>query len=294
MTHSLPEELLKLPHRREVPFAKLTTLGLGGLCHWLFEPGTEEEAQSFVRICHRADIPYRVLGGGSNLVVLSDVHEPVLRLRLASKPERKGNFLWAPASQGHIALSETAADMGLSGLEWACGIPGSLGGAIRMNAGAQGHEWLQVLSRYTLLTPAGERIDKAPEPGEFGYRWSCIRDGRILLSATAQLAEGDSVRIRETMKAHREKRRQSQPLQERSAGCIFKNPSGHHAGRLIEEAGLKGFCVGDAMVSPIHANFLLNLGTATASEFQDLMTHVRERVKEIHGIGLEFEVEIWK
>lgn len=293
MSHHLPDELLKLPHRRDVSFARMTTLGLGGLCHWLFEPTTEDEAQSFVRTCHREGLFYRVLGGGSNLLVLGDILEPVLHLCFPAEIQRRGTELTAPASHAHIAMSQCAAKAGLSGLEWAEGIPGSLGGAIRMNAGAGGCEWVQVLSRYRFLTSEGELVEKAPDVGEFGYRWSWLRTGQVVLSATAHLVEGDPILIRKIMDTHREKRHATQPQGVRSAGCFFKNPPGHSAGQLIDQAGLKGFRVGDAIVSPKHANFLANMGQATATDFQQLVEEILAKVKAVHGLDLETEVEIW-
>jgi UDP-N-acetylmuramate dehydrogenase len=290
----LPDDLLTIPHRRDVPFARLTTLGVGGLCRWLFEPTTEGEAQAFVRACARESLPWRVLGGGSNLVVLGDVETPVLRLAFPKTIQREGNLLTAPASHGHIALAEAAATLGLSGLEFASGIPGSLGGAIRMNAGAYGREWVEVLKRYRFLTPDGELVEKAPEPGEFRYRWSHLTTGCVVLSATARLVEGDPQTIRAQVDEYRAKRGTSQPLSKRNAGCIFKNPPGLSAGRLIDQAGLKGLRVGDAEVSPEHANFLVNHGHATAEAFAELMEQVRFRVREVHGVDLEPEVEIWR
>ena len=294
MTRLFPDELLRVPHRRDVPFARLTTLGVGGLCRWLFEPTTEAEAQVFIRACAREGLPWRVLGGGSNLVVLGDVAQPVLRLALPKVPRREGSRLSAPASHGHIALAEAAAEAGLSGLEFASGIPGSLGGAIRMNAGAYGREWVDVLARYRFLTSEGELVEKTPEPGEFSYRWSFFTAGRVVLSATAQLVEGDPATIRAQVAEYREKRGTSQPLSRRNAGCIFKNPPGQSAGRLIDQAGLKGLRLGDAEVSPEHANFLINHGQATAAEFAELMERVKAKVLEVHGLELEPEVEIWR
>ena len=294
MPRPFPDDLLKVPHRRDVSFARLTTLGVGGLCHWLFEPTTEAEAQAFVRACVREGLPWRVLGGGSNLVVLGDLELPVLRLALPKAVRRDGTRLTAPASHGHIALAEAAAAAGLSGLEFASGIPGSLGGAIRMNAGAYGREWVDVLTRYRFLTPEGELVEKAPDPGEFKYRWSFLTGGRVVLSATAQLAEGDPATIRAQVAEYRARRGTSQPLSKRNAGCIFKNPPGLSAGRLIDQAGLKGLRVGDAEVSPEHANFLINHGHATAAEFADLMAKVQAKVHEVHGVDLEAEVEIWR
>ncbi len=294
MAHPLPDELLRLPHRRDVPFARLTTLGVGGLCRWLFEPTTEAEAQAFVRACAREGLPGRVLGGGSNLVVLGDIGIPVLRLALPKEVRREGTHLTAPASHGHIALAEAAGRAGLSGLEFASGIPGSLGGAIRMNAGAYGREWVEVLERYRFLTPDGDLVDKAPDPGEFRYRWSFLTGGRVVLSATARLVAGDPAAIQARVAEYREKRGTSQPLSKRNAGCIFKNPPGQSAGRLIDQAGLKGLRLGDAEVSPEHANFLVNHGQATAAEFAELMDTVRARVREVHGVDLEPEVEVWR
>jgi UDP-N-acetylmuramate dehydrogenase len=286
--------MLKVPHRRDVSLSRLTTLGVGGVCRWLFEPTTELEAQAFVQACAREGLPWRVLGGGSNLVVLGDLEDPVLRLAFRKETRREGHCLTAPASHGHIALAEAAAGMGLSGLEFASGIPGSVGGAIRMNAGAYGREWIDVLVRYRFLTPDGELVEKAPEPGEFSYRWSFLTGGRVVLSGTAELVEGDPVRIRAQVAEYREKRGTSQPLSKRNAGCIFKNPPGQSAGRLIDQAGLKGLRIGDAEVSREHANFLVNHGHATATEFAELMELVRTRVLEMHGVELEPEVEIWR
>ncbi len=294
MSRPLPDDLLSLPHRRDVPFAKLTTLGVGGLCRWLFEPTTEGEAQTFVRACVREGLPYRVLGGGSNLVVLGDVATPVLRLALPKVATCEGTLLSAPASYGHIRLSQDAAKAGLSGLEYAAGIPGTTGGALRMNAGAYGRELVEVLHTYRFLTPAGDLVEKRPEPGEFRYRGSFLVEGHVALGYTVQLAEGDPAAITATVAANMEKRGTSQPLSKRNAGCIFKNPPGTSAGRLIDQAGLKGLRIGDAEVSPEHANFLINHGHATAPEFAELMDRVRETVRQVHGVELEPEVEIWR
>ena len=293
MTHPLPDALLAIPHRRDVPFSKLTTLGVGGVCRWLFEPVSEAQAQLFVRACAREGLPWRILGGGSNLVVLGDVEEPVLRLRLPLELRREGLEVRATASHGHIRLSTATAGLGLSGMEYASGIPGSVGGAMHMNAGAYGRELVDVLVRYRFLAPDGELVEKVPEPGEFRYRWSVLGGGRVALGLTVRLAEGDPARIRALVEDYRRRRGTSQPLSRRNAGCIFKNPPGQSAGRLIDQAGLKGLRVGDAEVSPEHGNFLVNHGSATAAQFAELMALVRVRVLERHGIDLEPEVEIW-
>jgi UDP-N-acetylmuramate dehydrogenase len=293
MSLPLPDQLLKLPHRRDVPFDKLTTLGVGGRCRWLFEPTSEQDASRFVRTCFMEGLPYRILGGGSNLVVFGDVSMPVLRLALSREARRAGTELTASASHGHIALAEVAATEGLSGLEFAGGIPGNVGGALHMNAGAHGREWVDILVRYRFLTPAGELIEKAPEPGEFGYRRSWLRDGRVVLSATAGLAQSDPLRIRALMLEYRATRGSTQPLAVRNAGCIFKNPPGQNAGQLIDQAGLKGLRIGDAEVSFEHGNFLVNRGRARAVDFRELMDRVKAAVWAAHGVALEEEVEVW-
>ena len=292
MTFPFPDALQSIPHRRDVPFARLTTLGVGGVCRWLFEPVSEAQAQAFVRACTREGLAWRVLGGGSNLVVLGDV-ALALRLRFPEGPARAGLELRAPASHGHIQLSLAAAEMGLAGLEYASGIPGSVGGALHMNAGAYGRELVDVLARYRFLEADGELGEKAPEPGEFRYRWSVLGGGRVALGLTVRLAEGDPQRIRAQVADYRRRRGTSQPLGKRNAGCIFKNPAGQSAGRLIDLAGLKGLRVGDAEVSPDHGNFLVNHGAATSAQFAELMALVRARVLEAHGVDLEPEVEIW-
>ncbi|HJU83402.1 MAG TPA: UDP-N-acetylmuramate dehydrogenase [Holophagaceae bacterium] len=294
MTRPLPDDLLSLPHRRDVPFARLTTLGVGGTCRWLFEPTTEDEAQTFVRTCAKEGLPYRVLGGGSNLVILGDIDTPVLRLDLPKTLAREGTRLRAPASYGHIRMSQDAAKAGLSGMEYAAGIPGTTGGALRMNAGAYGTELVDILETYRFLTPEGELVEKRPEPGEFLYRWSFLTGGHVALGFTVNLAEGDAAAIEAKVAENMGKRGSSQPLSKRNAGCIFKNPPGQSAGRLIDQAGLKGFRIGDAEVSPEHANFLINHGHATAAEFQELMETVRAKVREVHGVELDPEVEVWR
>jgi UDP-N-acetylmuramate dehydrogenase len=293
MAFPFPDPLMAIPHRRDVPFSRLTTLGVGGCCRWLFEPVTEAQAQAFVRACAREGLPWRTLGGGSNLVVLGDLEGPVLRLRLPQELKRDGLELQASASHGHIRLSAATAELGLAGMEYASGIPGSVGGAMHMNAGAYGRELVDILARYRFLTEDGELVEKVPEPGEFRYRWSVLGGGRVALGLTLRLAAGDPARIRALVEEYRRKRGTSQPLGKRNAGCIFKNPPGLSAGRLIDQAGLKGLRVGDAEVSPEHGNFLVNHGQATAAQFAELMARVRAKVREVHGVDLEPEVEIW-
>lgn len=294
MPRPLPDDLLTIPHRRDVPFPKLTTLGVGGLCRWLFEPVTEAQAQAFVQACAREALPYRVLGGGSNLVVFGDVAGPVLRLALPRTLHQEGTRLGAPASYGHIRMSQEAGRLGLSGMEYAAGIPGTTGGALRMNAGAYGTELVDILETYRFVTPDGELVEKRPEAGEFAYRSSFLTGGHVALAFTVRLVEGDAAAIQARVAENMGKRGTSQPLSKRNAGCIFKNPPGQSAGRLIDQAGLKGLRIGDAEVSPDHANFLINHGHATPEDFAALMAAVQEKVRVFHGVELEAEVEVWR
>ena len=294
MIHHLPDELMAIPYRKDIPFSRLTTLGIGGNCRWLFEPILETQAQTFVRTCTKEGIPWLIIGSGSNIVVLEDIEIPVLRLRFKQDLCRNRMEIKAPANYSYSKLSATAADMELSGIEYAIGIPGTVGGAICMNAGAHGKELINILVKYRFLTADGSLIEKVPETNEFGYRWSIFHNNLVALGLTVRLVKGNPVKIRELMNSNLNQRRKCQPLNKRNAGCIFKNPLGYNAGQLIDEAGLKGLRIGDAGVSVEHANFLVNYGCASSTQFSELIATVQTKVKEIHGIILEPEVKIWK
>ncbi|MCL1893089.1 MAG: UDP-N-acetylmuramate dehydrogenase [Holophagaceae bacterium] len=289
----LPAELLSIPHRQNVPFSQLTTLGMGGICRWLIEPETENDVQCFIKVCRTNSLEYKVLGGGSNLLVLSDVKVPVLRLNLPKKLHVTGKDVFASASCRHLSLSRDVAEMGLSGLEWASGIPGSFGGAIRMNAGANGCDWGKVLNTVRFVTSDGELVEKKVECEDFTYRSSFLCEGGVAISATFALHKGEREAIISTMEAFQAKRKKHQPSG-RSAGCIFRNPPSKSAGQLIESAGLKGLRVGSAVVSDVHANFLLNTGEATSRDFWELIQIVKSKVYDVHSCKLELEVEVWE
>jgi len=289
---ALPEALISIPHKRDVPFAQLTTLGIGGICKWLFEPSTEDEAALFVRTCNISNVPFHVLGGGSNLLVLSDINDPVMRLALPKTLSITDSGAFASASYGHASLAHDVADMGLSGIEWACGIPGSFGGAIRMNAGAHGGEWGQLLEKVRFVSPAGEIVEKEIVPGDFSYRSSFLKVGGGALGAWFALSKSDAAQIKAKMNSFLDARRKSQPSG-RSAGSTFKNPPGQSAGKLIESVSLKGTRIGNVQVSPKHANFFINLGLAVPSDYWELIQLVKSKVFEAHGVDLELEIEVW-
>ena len=290
---TLPDSIRSIPHRENISFGRLTTLGVGGQCKILFEPTHENQVCTLVKTFRQEGWTYRILGGGSNLVVLSDIEEPVIRLNFPKVLKVEGREITAPANFGHIRLSQAAAEQGLSGMEYAAGIPGTTGGALHMNAGAYGRELVQILSSYRYIHPEGEVIETAPRPENFGYRRSHLGPGYVALGFTIRLTPGESKTIQAEVESNRLKRGSSQPLSKRNAGCIFKNPPGESAGRLIDRAGLKGYRVGDAEVSPEHANFLINHGQATARDFYELMIEVQSKVQLRYGITLEPEVEVW-
>ena len=290
---TLPDSIRSIPHRENISFGRLTTLGVGGQCKILFEPTHENQVCTLVKTFRQEGWSYRILGGGSNLVVLSDIEEPVIRLNFPKVLKVEGREITAPANFGHIRLSQAAAEQGLSGMEYAAGIPGTTGGALHMNAGAYGRELVPILSSYRYIHPEGEVIETAPRPENFGYRRSHLGPGYVALGFTIRLTPGDSKTIQAEVESNRLKRGSSQPLSKRNAGCIFKNPPGESAGRLIDRAGLKGYRVGDAEVSPEHANFLINHGQATARDFYELMIEVQSKVQLRYGITLEPEVEVW-
>jgi UDP-N-acetylmuramate dehydrogenase len=191
-----------------------------------------------------------------------------------------------------MALASDAADLGYSGIEWACGIPGTFGGAIRMNAGAHGFDWGQLLAEVRYLDPDGEIIEKTPSTGDFSYRSSFLANGHVALGASINLAKGDVKSIKKTMNNFKAARSQNQP-RGRSAGCVFKNPPGKNAGQLIESAGLKGARAGNAEVSTIHANFFMNVGNGSPDDFLRLIRLVSAKVSEAHDCQLELEIEVW-
>lgn len=291
----LPSVLLDIPHHRNVPFSKLTTLGIGGFCDWLFEPISEKQAQFFVNICHKEGINWRIIGCGSNILTLGDIKTPILRLNFRRNLHISGAAdIDVPANYNYINLSVKAANMGFSGLEYAVGIPGTLGGAAYMNAGAHGYTISDNLIRYRLLTKEGYLVEDSPSCDMFDYRCSKFNNSEIILGLTFRLVCGKKDTIKLLMDDYCNKRRKTQPIGKRSAGCFFKNPPGYNAGYLIEQAGLKGFRMGDVGISNKHANFLINYGTSNSMQFYELVLMIQNKVKDMFGIKLEAEVRIWK
>jgi UDP-N-acetylmuramate dehydrogenase len=281
--------------RTAVPLAPFTTFRVGGPAALFLEAASEDDLRTVAEVVRELALPVLVVGRGSNLLV-SDAGFPGLALRLgaafrwtAVEPPR----LRAGAATALPALAGTALRHGLAGFEWAVAVPASLGGAIRMNAGAHGGEIAEVLETAEVLDlSTGERAVVKAEDAGFRYRGSSLPDPGVVLAGTLMLRPGDPELIRARMDGIREWRRRHQPLAEPSCGSVFKNPPDAHAARLIEEASLKGLSVGGAEVSVKHANFIVTRPGARAEDVAALIRTVQERVAERTGIVLEPEVHL--
>jgi UDP-N-acetylmuramate dehydrogenase len=278
-----------------VPMSEHTTFKTGGIADMMLLPATEEEAAAALRFLKDGAIPYVVIGRGSNLIVRDGGYRGAV-VKLAENFSRigvSGVYVTAQAGATLAELVHTAHANGLTGMEYAGGIPGSVGGAVVMNAGAYGGEIKDHVEAVNILdrdlTPA--RMENAGLC--YGYRSSILQtNGATVLSAVFRLEEGDVQRAREVLGDLNRQRRDKQPLQYPSAGSVFKRPAGNFAGTLIEKAGLKGYAIGGAQVSEKHAGFIINTGGARASDIIALIAHVQKTVLLKSGVALEPEVKI--
>ena len=277
------------------PMKNHTTFRIGGPADALALPKTPEEVAEVVRFCHEHAQPYYVLGNGSNLLVSDEGYRGlVLQLyRNFNDIQVNGETITVQSGAMLAAVARTAYQTGLTGLEFASGIPGTIGGAVVMNAGAYGGEMKNVLKEVTVLTKEGEVLVIPAKALELGYRTSVIpKKGWIVLGAVLQLKKGDQEQILARMEELKEQRITKQPLDLPSAGSTFKRPEGYFAGKLIMDAGLRGFTVGGAQVSEKHCGFVVNRGNATAADVWKLICEVKRRVKEMTGVELEPEVKL--
>ena len=277
------------------PMKNHTTFRIGGPADALALPKTPEEVAEVVRFCYEHAQPYYVLGNGSNLLVSDEGYRGlVLQLyRNFNDIQVNGETITVQSGAMLAAVARTAYQTGLTGLEFASGIPGTIGGAVVMNAGAYGGEMKNVLKEVTVLTKEGEVLVIPAKALELGYRTSVIpKNGWIVLGAVLQLKKGDQEQILARMEELKEQRITKQPLDLPSAGSTFKRPEGYFAGKLIMDAGLRGFTVGGAQVSEKHCGFVVNRGNATAADVWKLICEVKRRVKEMTGVELEPEVKL--
>ena len=275
------------------PMAPLSWFRTGGPAEALFTPADEDDLAYF--LAHLpADIPVLVVGLGSNLLV-RDGGVPGVVIRLgkpfADVSVEGGQRIRAGAGAPDVKVASTAAKAGISGLTFFRGIPGSIGGALRMNGGAYGGETKDVLVEATGLTRRGERVTLANGDMGFTYRHSAVPDDVIFTQATFEGRPGDPVTIQAEMNAITEARSSTQPVNTRTGGSTFKNPPGHKAWQVIDAAGCRGLRVGAAQVSELHCNFLINHGGASAADIEALGEEVRRRVRDHSGVELEWEIK---
>jgi len=277
------------------PMKSHTTFRIGGPAEYFLQPSTAAKVQELLRICHEEGVPVSIIGNGSNLLVSDKgVSGAVIQIyKNMNEVTVTGKVITAQAGASLSQLASVATKAGLSGLEFAAGIPGTVGGAVVMNAGAYGGEMKDVLTQVIAISRDGQIITLAREELELGYRTSIIKKKQyIVLEATFSLDSGDKVAIQAKIDELKDKRVSKQPLEYASAGSTFKRPEGHFAGKLIMEAGLCGYNVGDAQISEKHCGFVINKGTASAADVLRLMTDVSDKVKQQHGIELEPEVQL--
>lgn len=275
------------------PMSKHTTFRIGGPVDFYLCPHSTKEVQQTVQICKEENLPYFILGNGSNLLVSDKGYRGVIIQLWKNFSDISVKDCCITAKAGAL-LSKVAAEAleeGLTGMEFASGIPGTIGGAVFMNAGAYGGEMKDIIKEVKVLDDQGEIRVLSNEEMKLGYRTSIVKEkGYTVLSAVLQLKKGDVSVIRETMEDLKNRRTSKQPLDMPSAGSTFKRPEGYFAGKLIMDSGLRGFSMGGAQVSEKHCGFVVNKGGATAEDVTALIREVQRRVKEKFGVELETEV----
>ena len=271
-----------------------TTFRVGGPATYFVEPESIQQVQGLISLCKEHQIDWFVIGNGSNLLVSDEGYDGMIisLQKHFSHVIHEDGQIRAEAGAMIAKVSNTAKKHSLTGLEFAAGIPGTVGGALVMNAGAYGGEIKDTLIEAVVLTEQGEVLTLEASQLELGYRKSCILDKKyIVLEALFGLQKGDEEKIKEDMKHYNEQRRLKQPLDKASAGSTFKRPEGYFAAKLIEDAGLKGYQIGDAAVSDKHAGFVVNLGNATSKDIINVCNYVADTVKEKFQVSLEMEVK---
>lgn len=287
--------------RPDEPLVEHTTFRIGGPAQWLVTPRSEDEVAGVVSTCEAAGIPWRVLGLGSNVLAPDEGLDGVTLLladNFSAVEVVPGGLVRAAAGATNAEVAAAARDAGLAGYEFASGIPGTIGGAAIMNAGAYEGQFSDVAVEVRCLVPSegSWRVANVPAPeAAWGYRQSrMMREGWVVLGAMLQLRPDSPAAIAARMEDLRERRESKQPLEMPSAGSTFKRPEGHFAGALIQEAGCQGLSVGGAQVSEKHAGFVVNTGNATAADVLALIAEVQRRVRETRGVNLDPEVRLWQ
>jgi UDP-N-acetylmuramate dehydrogenase len=280
-------------HQRDAPLAKRTSIRVGGPADLLAQPGSTDDLVRLLRIAEDRGVPTFALGGGANLLV-SDRGVRGVTIRVPQELGEEtaaGDLLVVSAGAPASRLVARAQKLGLVGAEFTAGIPGTLGGMVAMNAGTRAGEMKDIVTRVEIATAAGARWLDATQLG-FGYRHAELPEHAVVTRLEVRLRAGDVAASLAAMKADVDRRRATQPYTQPTFGSTFRNPPGDHAGRLIEAAGLKGHRIGGAIWSPVHANFVVNTGGATARDVLALVNLARARVLERFGITLQPEVRL--
>lgn len=277
------------------PMKSHTYFKVGGPADILVTPEDVNEVQSIIKICKKNKVDYYLIGNGSNLLVKDGgIRGVVIKLTKLCKINIEGNKIIAQSGATLYNVAQEALGAGLKGMEFASGIPGSIGGAAAMNAGAYDGEMSMVMESMLAIDNNGELISISKENMELEYRSSAIlKHGYTVVSVTLSLEEGDKEVIKARMEHLAKIRKDKQPLEYPSAGSTFKRPEGHYASLLIQECGLKGTCVGDAQVSEKHSGFIINRKNASAKDILDLILLVQNEVEEKFGVMLHTEVKVW-
>ncbi|NWQ43913.1 UDP-N-acetylmuramate dehydrogenase [Bacillus sp. EB106-08-02-XG196] len=282
--------------KRNELLSQHTTMKIGGPADLFIEPSSLENIQKVMTFIKEHKLPWRAIGRGSNLLVSDKGIEGVV-IKLGSGLNHLSiNESTITVGGGHslVSLSTLISKKGLSGLEFASGIPGSVGGAVYMNAGAHGSDISKILTKAHILFEDGSIEWLSNDEMEFTYRTSVLQKKRpgIVLEAEFKLAMGDRTVIVSQMQKNKDYRKETQPWNFPCAGSIFRNPLPNYAGKLIEEAGLKGFQIGGAKISEMHGNFIVNAGNATAKDVLDLIQYIKDKIEHLFGVKMETEVEI--
>lgn len=289
----LPQHAIKTNQ----PLKRYTTFRIGGPCELMIFPENEQQSVRSIAILRTYRVPFFILGNGSNVLVHDEgVHGCVVKLAHKGEEVRvyhADHTMFVGAGEGMMRVAEHAIRHGLGGMEFASGIPGSLGGTVYMNAGAYEHEMKDIVKSVRVLTEDGTVMDVDNASMQFGYRKSAAQQNHwLILGATLQLYPDTPENIQDNVNDFARRRSAKQPLDYASAGSAFKRPNGYYAAKLIDDAGLKGASVGDAQVSTKHAGFIINRGNATCADVMELMERVRQKVFDAYGVMLTPEVRI--
>ncbi len=292
----LEEILDKGSIRYNEPMKKHTTMKVGGPCECMVEPSSIEEIQKIIEYSKKNNIKYYVIGNGSNLLV-KDEGVNALIIKISNKfsgVEVNGEHIKAYSGCSVPKLSQIAKENSLSGLEFACGIPGSVGGGIRMNAGAYGSEMVNVVEKVGFLDENGNLNEIDGKDANFTYRHSMFVENPeyVVVYAIYKLQKGNKEEISRVMEENMNSRKQKQPIEYPNFGSVFKRPEGYFVGKLVDDCGLKGYKIGGAQVSTKHSGFMINAGNATCKDVLDLIEYVKEKVYEKFNVKLQEEVVI--